>query len=64
MQVFGKVMLARLCWQGDTFQRSLGKGRCSAVWMVRLRVDVHTDTGMVCPSLVCKGTVMLHQKVT
>jgi len=32
--------------------------------MVRLRVDVHTDTGMVCPSLVCRGTVMLNMKIT
>ena len=38
---------------GCTFQRSLGKGRCSAVWMVRFSVLVQTDTGIVAPSLVC-----------
>lgn len=43
-----------------TFQRSLGKGSCSAVWMVRCRVDVHTDTGIVLPCDVCR----LHNKVS
>ena len=38
-----------------TFQRSFGKGSSSAVWMVRLSVLVHTDTGMVPPSSVCTG---------
>ena len=38
-----------------TFQRSLGKGRPSAVWMVRRSVDVQTETGIVCPSLVCRA---------
>ena len=42
----------------DTFQRSLGKGKCSAVWMVRLSVDVQTDTGIVWPSLVCSQHVV------
>ena len=41
-----------------TFHRSLGKGKCSAVWMVRLRVDVQTDTGIVWPSLVCSQHVV------
>lgn len=36
-----------------TFHLSFGKGSSSAVWMVRLRVLVHTDTGMVAPSKVC-----------
>ena len=39
--------------QARTFQRSLGKGRPSAVWMVRFSVLVHTLTGMVAPSEVC-----------
>ena len=41
-----------------TFHRSLGKGRCSAVWMVRLSVDVQTDTGIVWPSLVCSQSLV------
>ena len=36
-----------------TFHRSLGNGSPSAVWMVRFRVEVHTLTGMVAPSVVC-----------
>ena len=51
------IMAYRL--KKSAFQRSLGKGRPSAVWMVRCSVDVHTHTGIVAPSLVCPPHAML-----
>ena len=38
---------------GQTFHRSFGKGSSSAVMIVRCKVDVQTDTGIVFPSAVC-----------
>lgn len=42
-----------VCSSSNAFQRSLGNGRNLAVWMVRTRVEVHTETGMARSSNVC-----------